>query len=118
MKVGFLHSCSRKMKMEDVFMFISEREIGKGFSPSRFTPWSQCAASSLKEGSLVCPWHGSELACEEGRALNSPATAPQLFCRARARRPDRGGRTNDAKPPRAGILRCKLRGSARDSCGR
>ena len=64
------------------------------------------------------PWHRSEFAVEEGRVLNSPATAPQLLCRARARRPDRGGRTNDAGPPRAGILPCKLRGSARDSRGR
>jgi nitrite reductase/ring-hydroxylating ferredoxin subunit len=32
---------------------------------------------TLKEGSVVCPWHGSEFALEDGRVLNGPATEPQ-----------------------------------------
>ena len=32
---------------------------------------------TLKDGSVVCPWHGSEFALEDGHVLNGPATAPQ-----------------------------------------
>lgn len=32
---------------------------------------------TLKDGSVVCPWHGSEFALDDGRVLNGPATAPQ-----------------------------------------
>jgi nitrite reductase/ring-hydroxylating ferredoxin subunit/uncharacterized membrane protein len=32
---------------------------------------------TLKEGSVVCPWHGSEFALEDGRVLNGPATQAQ-----------------------------------------
>ena len=32
---------------------------------------------TLKEGSVVCPWHGSEFALEDGQVLNGPATESQ-----------------------------------------
>lgn len=32
---------------------------------------------TLKDGSVVCPWHGSEFALEDGHVLNGPATQPQ-----------------------------------------
>lgn len=32
---------------------------------------------TLKDGSVVCPWHGSEFALEDGRVLNGPATRNQ-----------------------------------------
>ena len=32
---------------------------------------------TLKEGSVVCPWHGSEFALEDGRVINGPATQSQ-----------------------------------------
>jgi nitrite reductase/ring-hydroxylating ferredoxin subunit/uncharacterized membrane protein len=32
---------------------------------------------TLKDGSVVCPWHGSEFALEDGRVLNGPATHSQ-----------------------------------------
>ncbi len=32
---------------------------------------------TLKDGSVVCPWHGSEFALEDGRVLNGPATHNQ-----------------------------------------
>lgn len=32
---------------------------------------------TLKNGSVVCPWHGSEFALEDGRVLNGPATMNQ-----------------------------------------
>jgi nitrite reductase/ring-hydroxylating ferredoxin subunit/uncharacterized membrane protein len=32
---------------------------------------------TLKDGSVVCPWHGSEFTLEDGRVLNGPATEPQ-----------------------------------------
>jgi nitrite reductase/ring-hydroxylating ferredoxin subunit/uncharacterized membrane protein len=32
---------------------------------------------TLKDGSVVCPWHGSEFALGDGCVLNGPATQPQ-----------------------------------------
>ena len=32
---------------------------------------------TLKDGSVVCPWHGSEFGLEDGRVLNGPATLNQ-----------------------------------------
>lgn len=32
---------------------------------------------TLKDGSVVCPWHGSEFRLEDGAVLNGPATQPQ-----------------------------------------
>ena len=28
----------------------------------------------LKDGSVVCPWHGSEFSLEDGHVINGPAT--------------------------------------------
>jgi nitrite reductase/ring-hydroxylating ferredoxin subunit len=40
---------------------------------------------TLKDGSVVCPWHGSEFALEDGRVLNGPATHSQPCLVARER---------------------------------
>jgi nitrite reductase/ring-hydroxylating ferredoxin subunit/uncharacterized membrane protein len=40
---------------------------------------------TLKEGSVVCPWHGSEFALDDGRVLNGPATHDQPCLEARER---------------------------------
>jgi nitrite reductase/ring-hydroxylating ferredoxin subunit/uncharacterized membrane protein len=40
---------------------------------------------TLKDGSVVCPWHGSEFALEDGRVLNGPATQNQPCLAARER---------------------------------
>jgi nitrite reductase/ring-hydroxylating ferredoxin subunit/uncharacterized membrane protein len=32
---------------------------------------------TLKNGSIVCPWHGSEFSLDDGRVINGPATHPQ-----------------------------------------
>jgi nitrite reductase/ring-hydroxylating ferredoxin subunit/uncharacterized membrane protein len=38
---------------------------------------------ALKDGSVVCPWHGSEFALDDGRVLNGPATQNQPCLRVR-----------------------------------
>ena len=40
---------------------------------------------TLKDGSVVCPWHGSEFALEDGEVINGPATQPQPVLDARER---------------------------------
>jgi nitrite reductase/ring-hydroxylating ferredoxin subunit/uncharacterized membrane protein len=40
---------------------------------------------TLKDGSVVCPWHGSQFALEDGRVLNGPATHNQPCLLARER---------------------------------
>lgn len=43
---------------------------------------------TLKDGSVVCPWHGSEFALDDGHVINGPATQSQPVLAAR----ERGGR--------------------------
>jgi nitrite reductase/ring-hydroxylating ferredoxin subunit/uncharacterized membrane protein len=52
---------------------------------------------TLKHGSVVCPWHGSEFALEDGRVLNGPAThnQPCVFVR------ERDGRVEVKRSPTA-----------------
>ncbi|MEO7190955.1 MAG: Rieske 2Fe-2S domain-containing protein [Vicinamibacterales bacterium] len=40
---------------------------------------------TLKDDSVVCPWHGSEFALESGEVLNGPATEPQPCLETRER---------------------------------
>lgn len=40
---------------------------------------------TLKDGSVVCPWHGSEFALDDGRVINGPATQDQPVLRVRER---------------------------------
>jgi nitrite reductase/ring-hydroxylating ferredoxin subunit/uncharacterized membrane protein len=40
---------------------------------------------TLKDGSVVCPWHGSEFALSDGHVLNGPATQDQPCFRVRER---------------------------------
>jgi nitrite reductase/ring-hydroxylating ferredoxin subunit/uncharacterized membrane protein len=40
---------------------------------------------TLKDGSVVCPWHGSEFSLEDGRVLNGPSTHDQPCLEARER---------------------------------
>lgn len=40
---------------------------------------------TLKDGSVVCPWHGSEFALADGRVLNGPATHNQPCLETRER---------------------------------
>jgi nitrite reductase/ring-hydroxylating ferredoxin subunit/uncharacterized membrane protein len=40
---------------------------------------------TLKDGSVVCPWHGSEFALTDGKVLNGPATHNQPCLRVRER---------------------------------
>lgn len=57
---------------------------------------------TLKEGSVVCPWHGSEFALDDGRVLNGPAAHNQPCLTAR----ERDGRIEvKAAPHPAGIAR-------------
>ena len=50
---------------------------------------------TLKEGSVVCPWHGSEFALEDGRVLNGPATHNQPCLEVR----ERDGKIEVTAPP-------------------
>lgn len=50
---------------------------------------------TLKDGSVVCPWHGSEFALADGRVLNGPAAEPQPCFAAR----ERGGKIEVGPAP-------------------
>lgn len=58
---------------------------------------------TLKDGAVVCPWHGSCFALADGHVVNGPATHPQPSFEARVRNgqieirmPQRGGRVAPA----------------------
>ena len=53
---------------------------------------------TLKDGSVVCPWHGSEFALDDGRVLNGPATHNQPCLVVR----ERDGRVEVKVAPPAG----------------
>jgi nitrite reductase/ring-hydroxylating ferredoxin subunit/uncharacterized membrane protein len=53
---------------------------------------------TLKDGSVVCPWHGSEFALDDGRVLNGPATHNQPCLAVR----ERDGRIEVKVAPRSG----------------
>ena len=40
---------------------------------------------TLKDGSIVCPWHGSEFRLTDGSVVNGPSTHPQPCFRVRER---------------------------------
>ena len=43
------------------------------------------AEGVIRRGGLVCPWHGSRFALDDGRVLDGPATAPQPTFEVRVR---------------------------------
>jgi nitrite reductase/ring-hydroxylating ferredoxin subunit/uncharacterized membrane protein len=43
------------------------------------------AEGQVRDTSIVCPWHGSRFALEDGRVLDGPATSPQPCFEARVR---------------------------------
>jgi nitrite reductase/ring-hydroxylating ferredoxin subunit/uncharacterized membrane protein len=51
---------------------------------------------TLKDGSVVCPWHGSEFSLDDGHVLNGPATHNQSTLAVR----ERDGRIEVRKPDR------------------
>src|SRR4029079_18436484 len=50
---------------------------------------------TLKDGSVVCPWHGSEFALDDGRVLNGPSPHDQPCYEVR----ERNGKIEVKVPP-------------------
>lgn len=68
----------RKAVIEDA-SFVVARQHGRvcALAHSCAHLGGPLSEGTLKDGSVVCPWHGSEFALDDGRALNGPATEPQ-----------------------------------------
>ena len=68
----------RKAAIEDAsFLVVRQRQRVCALAHSCAHLGGPLSEGTLKDGSVVCPWHGSEFALEDGRVLNGPATAPQ-----------------------------------------
>ena len=68
----------RKAAIEDAsFLLVRQRQRVCALAHSCAHLGGPLSEGTLKDGSVVCPWHGSEFALEDGRVLNGPATAPQ-----------------------------------------
>jgi nitrite reductase/ring-hydroxylating ferredoxin subunit/uncharacterized membrane protein len=76
----------RKAVIEDA-SFLVVRQHGRvcALSHSCSHLGGPLSEGTLKDGSVVCPWHGSEFALDDGRVLNGPATEPQPCFVARER---------------------------------
>ena len=68
----------RKATIEDAsFVVVRQGEQVCALAHSCAHLGGPLSEGTLKDGSVVCPWHGSEFALEDGRVLNGPATEPQ-----------------------------------------
>jgi len=68
----------RKASIEDAsFLVVRQRQRICALAHSCAHLGGPLSEGTLKDGSVVCPWHGSEFALDDGRVLNGPATEPQ-----------------------------------------
>ena len=68
----------RKATIEDAsFLVVRQHERVCALAHSCAHLGGPLSEGTLKDGSVVCPWHGSEFALDDGRVLNGPATEPQ-----------------------------------------
>lgn len=68
----------RKAAIEDAsFLVVRQRQRVCALAHSCAHLGGPLSEGTLKDGTVVCPWHGSEFALEDGHVLNGPATAPQ-----------------------------------------
>ncbi len=68
----------RKATLEDA-SFVLARQGGRvcALAHSCAHAGGPLSEGTLKDGSVVCPWHGSEFALDDGHVLNGPATQAQ-----------------------------------------
>jgi nitrite reductase/ring-hydroxylating ferredoxin subunit/uncharacterized membrane protein len=68
----------RKATIEDAsFVLVRQQQRVCALAHSCAHLGGPLSEGTLKDGSVVCPWHGSEFALDDGRVLNGPATEPQ-----------------------------------------
>jgi nitrite reductase/ring-hydroxylating ferredoxin subunit/uncharacterized membrane protein len=68
----------RKATIEDAsFLVVRQHQRVCALAHSCAHLGGPLSEGTLKDGSVVCPWHGSEFALDDGRVLNGPATEPQ-----------------------------------------
>lgn len=68
----------RKVAIEDAsFLLVRQDQRVCALAHSCAHLGGPLSEGTLKDGSVVCPWHGSEFALDDGRVLNGPATEPQ-----------------------------------------
>jgi nitrite reductase/ring-hydroxylating ferredoxin subunit/uncharacterized membrane protein len=68
----------RKATIEDAsFVVVRQQQEVCALAHSCAHLGGPLSEGTLKDGSVVCPWHGSEFALDDGRVLNGPATQPQ-----------------------------------------
>lgn len=68
----------RKATIEDAsFVVVRQHQEVCALAHSCAHLGGPLSEGTLKDGSVVCPWHGSEFALKDGAVLNGPATEPQ-----------------------------------------
>jgi len=68
----------RKASIEDAsFVVVRQHQGVCALAHSSSHLGGPLSEGTLKDGSVVCPWHASEFALDDGRVLNGPATEPQ-----------------------------------------
>jgi len=68
----------RKATIEDAsFVVVRQQQRLCALAHSCAHLGGPLSEGTLKDGSVVCPWHGSEFALDDGHVLNGPATQSQ-----------------------------------------
>jgi nitrite reductase/ring-hydroxylating ferredoxin subunit len=68
----------RKATIQDAsFLVVRQRDRVCALAHSCAHLGGPLSEGTLKDGSVVCPWHGSEFALGDVRVLNGPATETQ-----------------------------------------
>jgi nitrite reductase/ring-hydroxylating ferredoxin subunit len=68
----------RKAVIEDAsFLIVRQRQRVCALAHPCAHLGGPLSEGTLKDGSVVCPWHGSEFALDDGHVINGPATQPQ-----------------------------------------
>jgi nitrite reductase/ring-hydroxylating ferredoxin subunit/uncharacterized membrane protein len=68
----------RKATIEDAsFLLVRQHQRVCAVAHSCAHLGGPLSEGTLKDGSVVCPWHGSEFALDDGHVVNGPATQPQ-----------------------------------------
>lgn len=62
--------------LEDEQVVIVQPTEGEFKAYTSVCPHQQNPVGSVENGEIVCPWHGSRFAIEDGSVVNGPATKP------------------------------------------
>lgn len=78
LEAGLLKAAENPARKDDVdALLVRQRGRVCGLAHPCAHMGGPLSEGTLKKKSVVCPWHGSEFALDDGRVMNGPATQAQ-----------------------------------------